>query len=65
MEPHFIIVTTATNDSMRPVHDRMPLILEEQEIAAWIYEDAKVREFLKKPSPLLERQQAYEQISLF
>lgn len=64
-EPHFIIVTTAANDSMRPVHDRMPLILEEQEMEAWIFEDAKVREFLKKSSPLLERKQAYEQISLF
>ena len=64
-EPHFIIVTTDANASMSPVHDRMPLILEEREITSWICEDAKVGEFLKKSSPMLERQQDYEQMSLF
>lgn len=32
----FVILTTAANASMEPVHDRMPLILEPDEIAAWI-----------------------------
>ena len=64
-EPHFIILTTAANNSMKPVHDRMPLILDEQEIKTWIYEDDKVEEFLRKSSPILERQQDYEQMSLF
>lgn len=61
----FIIVTTKANASMSPVHDRMPLILEEREIPAWICEDVKTGEFLKKISPMLERQQDYEQMSLF
>ena len=64
-EPHFIIVTTSANASMLPVHDRMPLILEEWELTEWLNNDAKVAEFLKKSSPLLERQQDYEQMSLF
>lgn len=64
-EPHFIIVTTPANASMLPVHDRMPLILEEWELTEWLNNDAKVVEFLKKSSPLLERQQDYEQMSLF
>ncbi|MDE6517960.1 MAG: SOS response-associated peptidase [Acetatifactor sp.] len=63
--PHFIILTTAANDSVRPVHERMPLILEEKEIRPWIWEDSKVSSFLNKFSPLLERRQDYEQMSLF
>ncbi len=63
--PHFIILTTAANDSMRPVHERMPLILEEEEIRSWIWDDSRVCSFLNKSSPLLERRQDYEQMSLF
>lgn len=63
--PHFIILTTAANDSVRPVHERMPLILEEEEIRLWIWEDSRVCSFLNKSSPLLERRQDYEQMSLF
>ena len=62
---HFIIVTTAANDSMRPIHDRMPLILDEREIEPWICEDTKVGYFLKKTSPPLEHRQDFEQMSLF
>ena len=64
-EPRFVILTTVANASMRSVHDRMPLILGEKDIRLWIYEDAKTDVFLKKASPMLERQQEYEQMSLF
>lgn len=63
--PHFIILTTAANDSVRPVHERMPLILEKEEMLPWIREDSKVSSFLSRSSPLLERRQEYEQMSLF
>ncbi len=63
--PHFIILTTEANASVRPVHERMPLILEEEEIRLWIGEDSRVGSFLNKSSPLLERRQDYEQMSLF
>ena len=63
--PHFIILTTEANESVRPVHERMPLILEEEEIRLWIGEDSRVGSFLNKSSPLLERRQDYEQMSLF
>lgn len=63
--PHFIILTTAANDSVRPVHERMPLILEAEEIRPWIWEDSRACSFLNKSSPLLERRQDYEQMSLF
>lgn len=61
----FIILTTAANCSMSPVHDRMPLILSEEEIRSWIFDDTRIREFLKKTSPILNRSQEFEQLSLF
>lgn len=63
--PHFIILTTAANASVGPVHERMPLILDEEEIRPWIWEASRVSSFLNKSSPLLERRQDYEQMSLF
>lgn len=63
--PHFIILTTAANASVRPVHERMPLILDVEEIRPWIREASRTCSFLNKSSPLLERRQDYEQMSLF
>lgn len=63
--PHFIILTMAANASVGPVHERMPLILNEEEIRPWIWEASRVSSFLNKSSPLLERRQDYEQMSLF
>ena len=44
-----MILTTAANISMEPVHDRMPLILERKEIAEWMLDDAKTEKILHKP----------------
>lgn len=60
----FVILTTAPNASMKPVHDRMPLILEKDEVKDWLCTDA-FRELLSKRGPQLHRETAYEQISLF
>ena len=62
---HFVILTTAANVSMEPVHDRMPLILEYQEIAEWMFDDTKTESILHKTPCLLERKTEYEQLSLF
>ena len=64
-EDRFVILTTEANDSMRPVHDRMPLVLERDEIQRWLGEDQLVEAFLKKTPPLLERRTEFEQMSLF
>ena len=50
---------------MRTVHDRVPLILEKDEVAAWILDGDKAEEFLHKTPNLLERHTDYEQLSLF
>lgn len=60
----FIILTTAANDSMLPVHDRMPLILPKSEIADWILAPGKTAEYLRRTPPLLHRRQEYEQMTL-
>lgn len=62
---HFVILTTAANASMEPVHDRMPLILERKEIAEWMLDDTKTEGILHKIPCLLERKTDYEQMSLF
>lgn len=61
----FVILTTHANASMEPVHDRMPLILERNEIEDWLLDDGRGVELLQKESPLLTRSTDYEQMSLF
>jgi len=39
----FAILTTAANDSVAPIHDRMPVLLEEDEFDYWIKDDAFMR----------------------
>ena len=64
-EDRFIIITTQANGSVSPVHDRMPLILEEKELQDWVYDDKFLEFALHKTPPLLLRCQEYEQQSLF
>ena len=64
-EDRFVILTTAANASMEPVHDRMPLILDRDEIVPWIFDDGKTEAFLHKTPCLLNRSTEFEQMSLF
>lgn len=64
-EDWFVILTTAANESMKPVHDRMPLILEEKEMIPWIFDEVRYKEILLKTPCLLNRKSEYEQLSLF
>ena len=61
----FVILTTAANASMEPVHDRMPLILEQDEITDWIWDGERTKHLLEKQPCLLERTTDYEQMTLF
>ena len=61
----FTILTTAANSSMEPVHDRMPLLLEEEKILPWILDLDAAKEILLKVPYLLERKTEFEQLSLF
>ena len=64
-EDRFVILTTAANESMEPVHDRMPLILEEKEILPWLTERSKTEVFLEKVPCQLNRTTEFEQMTLF
>ena len=64
-EDRFVILTTSANASMKPVHDRMPLLLERDEIRKWLFEDRLTKGFIQKTPALLERRTDYEQLSLF
>lgn len=60
----FIIVTTQANESMQPVHDRMPLILPENQLRDWIYDQEAALQMLAQPSPLLQSVREEEQQTL-
>ncbi len=64
-ESRFIILTTEANDSMRQTHDRMPVILEKDEILLWIREEKEFPRFLEKKMPALLHEQDYEQMRIF
>lgn len=65
-EDRFVILTTAANASMQPVHDRMPLILDNNEIIPWILGDLHSYDnILKKVPEQLEKSTEFEQLSLF
>ena len=60
----FIILTTEANASVGPVHNRMPLVLDEGELEDWVYDDKFTEYALHKTPPELWREQEYEQQSL-
>lgn len=64
-EDRFVILTTAANESMKLVHDRMPLLLERDEIGKWLFDDELTETLLQKTPALLERRADFEQMSLF
>ncbi len=61
----FVILTTAANESMIKVHDRMPLIIERDAVRDWLNDRAAANEMLSSQMPLLESSREYEQLSLF
>lgn len=59
----FVILTTAANESMEKVHDRMPLMIEEKDVIDWIMESGKTSELLQRKMPELHSEQEYKQMS--
>ena len=55
-EDRFVILTTAPNASVSPIHDRMPLTLERSDIRPWLTDPAAALALLATTPPLLERQ---------
>ena len=61
----FVILTTAANESMIRVHDRMPLMIEKNAVNDWLFDADAAKEMLHMKMPLLESHQEYEQMKLF
>lgn len=59
----FVILTTAPNESVQGIHDRMPLILARDQIRPWLTDNAAALELLTITPPVLERVAADGQIS--
>lgn len=54
--PRYVILTTAANDSMQDIHDRMPVILRKEEIGEWVSRVERVNEVLfRVPMGLVKR----------
>ena len=45
----FVILTTAANRSVLPIHDRMPLILPRHALRAWLEDDAAALRLISEP----------------
>lgn len=63
-EDRFVILTTDANESMKDIHDRMPLILENSELENWIFDNKFTDYILHKTPTQLKKIREYEQEKL-
>ena len=63
--PCYVILTTAANDSVREFHDRMPLVLEQEQIEPWLSDMNATEYFLNMTPPLLNMRSAEAQMGLW
>lgn len=56
-EDHLIIITTKANPSIQQIHNRMPVILQKEDIKPWLLDETKSKEILEKPIILLKTSQ--------
>lgn len=64
-ESRFVVLTTQANPSVISVHERMPLILEREELEDWVLDDRATEFILHKTPVLLNAKTDYEQLRLF
>ncbi|WP_408070163.1 SOS response-associated peptidase [Butyrivibrio sp. JL13D10] len=61
----FVILTAAANASMKPVHDRMPVMVDKEKVRDYLKDSSAAMEIINEPMPELYRYSDYEQLSLF
>lgn len=64
-EKEVVIITTKANDVMRPVHDRMPLIIPKEKVKQWLIDKDYAINLLQYQTDNLEIVSGYLQESLF
>lgn len=52
-EQRYVILTTAANQSVREIHNRMPVIVRRQEIEDWIWNETAMKKILERVPPIL------------
>lgn len=52
-ERRYVILTTDANQSVREIHNRMPVIVHRQEIGDWIRNETAMRQILERVPPTL------------
>lgn len=55
-EMRYVILTTEANESIKDIHNRMPLVIPKREIETWIMEDGAANELLKRVPPQLVKE---------
>ena len=59
-----MILTAEADEFVKDVHNRMPLILEEDELRDWIFDGEKAREMLRPKKIPLKKSGGYVQQTL-
>ena len=61
----FVIITAPADETVKPIHDRMPVRIPEALIDEWLSNPERTREILEMASTPLYREQEEEQLSLW
>ncbi len=61
----FVIITAPADETVKPIHDRMPVRIPESLISAWLSDAESAKELLDSATVPLRREQAVEQMSLW
>lgn len=56
--PCYVILTTAANSSVADVHDRMPLVLQPDQLDPWLTDPGAAASILHRTPPMLQRRYA-------
>lgn len=64
-QPCYCILTTAANESMREIHDRMPLILERDQIRPWLEDPERSVKYLRMTPARLKKEPVDGQMGLW
>lgn len=64
-EWRFVILTMSPNDDVKKVHDRMPVMLRQEDVRTWVCGRQIPKTLAEGWKPSLESYRPYEQMSLF
>lgn len=64
-QDEFLILTREPDETVRPIHSRMPVLIPAKKTLSWLREADRRMELLREPAPLTARPKSGEQLSLF